>query len=144
MQSSHLPETHRLLLDHYRFGECLIHDVSWHDHGATIRIVVNYIWSDFEGSQKNFGTLRSDLDVPLLVTLQFYSVQEFLLHNAWPETYDLNNLGWSHSEISGIRIVRDSDLLSPYRNHDDPYLHVQFFWEGDRRIDIVCTSMDIS
>jgi len=135
MVASSKAEIRNLLYGHYEFGECVIEDVRWRDQGATIDLLLNYVWSDADGfafdgqrfSVKD-GRLRSDLDTPLVKTLRFHLVQEFHAHNWWNAAIvSADVLNWGASEVAAIRVQDDSLFLSKYRSHPVDFHHVTAF-----------------
>jgi hypothetical protein len=123
---------------HHGFGECVLTDVRWEHHGTVITLVLNYIWDEE-------GNVRGNLDEPDFVSLRLFNVQEFHLRNALSEYLSLHpaELGWAISEVADVQLVEESELLVPYEKLPIPLHHIRFIWEGDRRIDIIFSTMEV-
>jgi hypothetical protein len=140
----------KLLYQHYEFAECIIANVVWKNQGATVDVLLNYIWSDTNGwgfDQRFYvkeGLIRANLELEIIKTIRFHLVQELHVQNWLPSDLEsLESLGWGFSEVSAIRIHEDNLFLSKYRNLPREYHHITFRWEGDRRIDVVFAAMEI-
>jgi len=140
----------KLLYQHYVFAECIIEDVEWKNQGATVDVLLNYIWSDTDGwgfDQKSYvkeGLIRANLEQEIIKTIRFHLVQELHVQNWLPSDLEpLESLGWGFSEVSDIRLQEDNLFLSKYRNLPRKYHHITFMWEGDRRIDVVFAAMEV-
>ncbi len=142
-----------LFFAHYEFADCVLTRVSWERFGSEVNLEFNYIYSDAEGfylDSKGHPMMkqhhrRSDLNEPLLKTLQCQAVQEFHVHNCLNDS-QLNNPGaidWGFCEVQCARIQDDSLFLSKYRNNALPFHHVVFTFSGDRRIDIVLNAIRV-
>ena len=120
------------------FEECILEDVRWRHYGTVVDLVFDYVWvSD--------GTVRSDFEPSNLKVLTFHNVQEFHLFNGQSEHMALHpeELNWGASEVAAVRIVDEPGILRSYAHLPIPIHHVRCAWEGDRRIDIVFSTLEV-
>lgn len=118
--------------------ECILLDVAWRNQGTTIELRFNYIWDE----QKE---VRASLDSEDVVVLRFHSVQEFHVKN------DLNDfmlkepdyLNWGLSEIAKVVVEKDSTILAHYKTPVVSMHHIAVRWEGERRIDIIFSGLEV-
>ncbi|MGE5621299.1 MAG: hypothetical protein ACM3U0_01865 [archaeon] len=153
MKASIKVKIREILYKHYEFGECIIEDIRWVNYGTSLEIKVNYIWTDsngffIESSGKHsvkYGTIRPNLDIPVIKTLKFNLVQEFHLKNFLPidSPEDEDSIGWGYSEIGAIRIEDNSLFLSHYWKEAIDYQHMCIYFSDDRRLDIVFHELEI-
>lgn len=153
MKTSIKVKIREILYKHYEFGDCIIEDIKWTDYGTSIEIKINYIWTDTNGffidsNGKHCvkdGKIRPDLDRPVIKTLKFTLVQEFLLKNFLPlnSPEDKDEIGWGFSEIDVIRIEDSRLFLDYYRKEKIDYHHLCIYFGGNRRLDIVFHELEI-
>jgi hypothetical protein len=144
-------EIDRLLKEHYEFGECILEDVRWRHRGATLDLVFDYVWQgqaqfDSANSRRiNYGNIRADLNRAELKVVRFHVVQEFHIRNALNDLAceNIYELGEGFSEVAALRLADDDQLVASYRSLAVPAHHVICWWEGNRRIDIVFSEMEV-
>jgi len=78
-------------------------------------------------------------------TLTLRNVQELHVRNALSEYMVLHpdELNWGLSEVSSVRVVDDAEVLSRYQFLPIPLHHLRCNWEGERRIDVVFSTLDV-
>ena len=145
-------EITNILYNHHRFEECVLEDVLWRNNGTEIDLLFDYIWPDTNALYFDNGVrkirdteVRNDLDTPLIKTIRFKMVQEFSIHN-WLNDAIIdqpNEIGWGFNEIALIEVKDDNLFLAKYPKQSVDFHHICVFWEGDRRIDIVCNHIEV-
>jgi len=144
-------EIRRSLAMHYEFGECILEDVRWRREGTVLDLVFNYVWEGYAAvdppaaRRRDYGRIRQDLDRPVTKTLRFHLVQEFRVFNALNDLHCANpeEIGWGLSEVAAVRAEESESVLSPYAGLATPMHHVACRWEGERRIDVVFSSLEV-
>ena len=118
--------------------ESILLDVVWKDYGTTIELHFNSVLR----SQNDVGT---DVEKEKLVVLRFYSVQELLVRNFLNDSMliDPSQLNWGLSEISMVKLERNSKALAYYESPIIPLNHVVILWEGERKIDIIFSGLEV-
>lgn len=125
------------LEEHHNLEECVLEDVRWQRYGTVIDLAFDYIWS-------NDLIVRSE-DTCVTKTLRFHVVQEFVLFNGLTADTSLRPaaLNWGISEVAIVQLVRDSQRLEKYGGLPVPVHHLVCLWEGERRIDVVFSVLEI-
>ena len=129
----------RALLETYNnFQECILLDVRWEHYGYKLDLVFHYIWA-------SGGAIRKNLDQPHLLHVVFEGVHEFHVRNAWTDAMfeEPASMNWGASEVALVRVENDPKYVGPYGSSGREAYHVCVYWEGDRRIDIVFTSLSV-
>ena len=123
---------------HHEFAECVLVEVRWQNYGTVLDLLFDYIWADD-------GTVRPDYLPPVLKTLRFHVVQEFHLANGLTVHTSLRPgaLNWGLSEVAAVRLLDDETLLDPYGHLPVSLHHVRCVWEGERRIDLIFSSLEV-
>lgn len=131
-------EIEELLNSLHHLSECVIEQFNWKDYGTTLEVVFDYIWTDDQ-------RLRSDLERPFHVTLKFRCVQELHLNNALNQYMCARpeEIGWGINEVAMVKVKAEEEALEPYRLLPIPFHHVVFLWEGERRIDIIFSELEV-
>ena len=153
MKETEKVKIREILYNNYEFNECILEEVNWLKYGSSIEFKLNYIYTDSNGfyldsTGKHLiktGKHRENIDIPLIKTIRFNFIQEFLLKNFLPidKIEDANNINWGFSEIDVIRIEDNEMFLSYYRKEKIKYHHFAILFGGKRRIDIVCHELEI-
>lgn len=153
MKESDKVKIREILYNNYEFNECVLEKLDWLHFGSSVEIKLNYIYTDSNGFYIDASgkhcikncKLRENLDIPLIKTIRFNFVQEFLLKNFLPiENKDeIDNLDWGFSEIDVIRIADNDIFLSYYQKNAIKYHHFAIYFSGARRLDIVCHELEI-
>ena len=153
MKETEKVKIRELLYNNYEFNECILEEVNWLKYGSSIEFRLNYIFTDSKGfyidsSGKHCiktGKHRENIDIPFIKTIRFNLVQEFLLKNFLPidNKEEISNINWGFSEIDVLRIEDNEVFLSYYRKEEIKYHHFTVFFDGGRRIDIVCNELEI-
>jgi hypothetical protein len=131
MRTSNRKEIEEFFREHKNFSECIIEKLALKDYGATLEVVFNYIWTESV-------ELRPNLDERYEIVLRFRLVQELHINNALNSSMlrDPESINWGLNEVALVKVVDDNELQrdepSPV-----PLTHLAFFWEGDRRIDVI-------
>lgn len=128
-----------LLKRYQNFKECIVIDFQVTNFGLTTYARVNYIWDQD-------GHLRKDLDQrEEIVVLKFYLVQELVFFADLGPQMILSpeQINWGINEIAMITLVDDSDLEKKYSSLGRPFFHFRFWWEDERRIEIVAAEFEI-
>ena len=91
------------------------------------------------------GSVRPDYVPPDLRTLRFRNVLELHVRNGLTEQMMLrpSELNWGLSEVSTVRLVDDEQVLARYQALALPVHHLQCNWDGERRIDIVFSTLEV-
>ena len=153
MKETEKVKIRELLYNNYEFNECILEEVNWLKYGSSVEFKLNYIYTDSNGfyidsSGKHCtktGEHRENIDIPLIKTIRFNLVQEFLLKNFLPieNKGEIDNLDWGFSEIDVIRIEDNDIFLSHYRKNAIKYHHFTIYFGGARRLDIVCNELEV-
>jgi len=127
------------LSQHRAFEECILEDIRCRHYATVVDLVFDYVWS-------SDGSLRSEFEQPDRRVLTFHNVQEFRLFNALTEHMVLHpeELNWGMNEVALVRVVSESTVIGKYEQLPIPIHHVRCQWEGDRRIDIIFGSLEVS
>lgn len=111
-----------------RFEECVLHEIRSTDAFFTLDLIFDYIWND-EGRVRD--GLGDDLS---LVKVTASVIKELTFEDGfseamrrWPE-----QVNWGIAEVAEVSI--SSDGLN---------LRLIVSWENDRRIEIVCGSIEV-
>jgi hypothetical protein len=138
MKLNHKEEIEACLKQHKNFSECIIEELALKDFGTTLDVIFNYIWTDS-------GELRPDLDKPTNIGLRFRVVQELHINNSLnssilehPESID-----WGLNEVALVQVVKDDSALRACEDLPAPLNHVEFLWEGERRMDVVFSELEV-
>ncbi|MEJ7712985.1 MAG: hypothetical protein WKF84_24870 [Pyrinomonadaceae bacterium] len=101
-----------------------------------MELIFDYIWTDD-------GHIRSNLERPENITLKFRLVQEFRMHNALNAVMCAHpeEVGWGLNEVAVARV--NDDVHEQHRFLPAPFNHVAFLWEGERRIDIIFSELEV-
>jgi hypothetical protein len=143
-----------ILFTHYEFADCVLTGVIWEGFGTTVKLEINYIYSDAEGfyldsrgePKMKERPRRVDLDKVCRKTIQFDLVQEYHLHNHLNDSQlgSIASVDWGFAEVQCIHIQDDSLFLVGYRNRMVPFHQVVIAFSGDRRIDLVFNSLRVT
>jgi hypothetical protein len=137
MKTNEKEQIEKLLDSYHSLSECVIETISLSDYGTTVEVVFNYIWDEE-------GNVRGDLERPKELVLRFRIVQEFHLANAL-NAYMCEfprEINWGLNEISRAALLSD-DSLNRYGSLPIPFQHMVFYWEGERRLDIIFSELEI-
>ena len=134
MRTSDSKDIERFLIEHRGFAECIIEKFLLTDYGTTFEVAINYIWDAV-------GKVRSKIDESQVILLRFRSVQELHINNALTQQMlrHPQEIDWGLNEIA--RLVLVSDTVDAGAEHLS--LHLAFIWEGDRRIDVIFSELEV-
>ncbi len=137
MKAKTKAEIRELLRSYHNFSECIIEDMRWRDYATTLDVMFNYIWDGQEG-------ISLDPKQPELVVVRFKLVQEFRLNNALNSYMCAHpeELNWGLNEVAMVKIS-DDDAPQSYPFLPISFNHVILLWEGERKIDILFSEMEI-
>lgn len=127
------------LLGQYRyFSECIILGIEWRDYGTTVDIEFQCMGN--ADTKAPGGVQRSNRFL-----VRFFLVQEFhiwnYLNDSMVERPD--RINWGLNEIALARLDYDEELTRSYEHLPVSFHHISLLWEGDRRITVVCTAIEI-
>lgn len=130
---SEAEEIEAFLRQHNAFAECIIEELALKHYATTLEVVINYIWDDD-------GGIRSNLDESRRILLRFQLVEALNIKNGLtlamlkhPE--DMN---WGMNEIALVELTMDAET----ERSEVGYKHLTFFWEGDRRMDVIFVNFE--
>lgn len=126
------------LEQHHDFAECVLDEVCWHHHGTIIDLVFEYIWTDE-------ASVRPAHLPSVQKTLRFHVVQEFHVCNGLTVDTSLrpDALNWGLSEVAVVRLLDEETFLVPYSRLPVPVHHLRCLWEGERKIDLVFSTLEV-
>jgi len=122
------------------FEECLLQNIQFVDFTSSVILEFNYIWSAE-------GAIRDDIEsVPKIVKVVCRLVHE--LHFIGGLTVSMcqspAKIDWGLSEVSSISINEEQGLeYSKYTERGIPIVSLCCHWEGSRKLEIICSSIDI-
>ena len=139
MKTNHRKEIEAFLKNHKNFSECIIEELALKDYGTTLDVAFNYIWTDS-------GELRPDLDKPKNIALRFRLVQELRINNSLNSSIfeHPESINWGLNEVALVQVVKDDRALQVRGDSLALLNHVEFLWEGERRIDVVFSELEVS
>jgi hypothetical protein len=124
---------------HGSFSEWIINQIKLSDYGTTLEVTLTGNWTH----DPTITEVKSPR--PTHISLIFRLVQEFRVNNALNVAM-LNNpesLNWGLNEISALRIVEENPMFWPKPYEHKRFSHVTFLWEGQRKIDVVFSTLDV-
>jgi hypothetical protein len=127
------------LLERYRaFQECLLRGVRLSNFGTALVLEFDYVWDD----DKPASAVLSD---PRVVYLELGGLHEARIVTALPASVleDPAGANWGLTEVAVVRLIEQSDLLWKYHESALALHHLAILWEGESRIDVVFTSLDV-
>ena len=138
MKLSQFSEIESAFKRYRNLQECVLLEVNYRNYGLLVEFVFNYIWTED-------GKIRRTLEEPERLHLRFELVQEFHLKGALNEAMctEPERVNWGINEVWAVKIVDHEDFLHPYKSLPVPFHHVSVSWTGDRRIDIVFSTLEI-
>jgi hypothetical protein len=138
MKMNRREEIEAFLKRHKNFSECIIEELALKDFGTTFDVVFNYIWTDS-------GELRPDLDKPNNIGLRFRLVQELSINNSLNSSIlgHPESINWGLNEVALVRVMKDDSGLQAGEDLPPLLNHVEFLWEGERRIDVFFSELEV-
>ena len=129
----------RFLKEHGNFTECIIEELALSDYGTTFTVSMSCGWVQRSRMQQN------ESSPPTYICLSFHLVQELHFRNGLNAAMltSPESLNWGLNEVSVVQVVEEDPILWPSPQQEKRFLRVAFLWEGERRIDVVFSDLDV-